>query len=168
VRSATAMSFVPLPRLVVPTPSPLVGDDKSAVDEPCAQIALATLAQIRGQRLQHLAQRASARPLLESAVAGLVRWNTLGQILPARATAPNPEDPVEDLTRIPPGAAAPVGAARRFGNQRCEKSPWFVRECFSSCHTPDRNTAPGGFMRPLLVNRGQSDVMTGFSNAIVS
>jgi hypothetical protein len=85
-------------------------------------------------------------------VAGLVRWKAVGQILPAGAAAQNPEDAVEHLTRIPPGAAAPVGPARRFGKQRFDESPLFIRELFSSCHTSDRNTAPV-FMRPLLVNR---------------
>jgi len=39
------------------------------------------------QDLQHLAQDAGPHPLLETSVAGLVGRVSLGQILPARASA---------------------------------------------------------------------------------
>jgi len=42
-RSATAMIFEPLPRLVFPTPAPLFRDDKRAIDETLAQVEFSSL-----------------------------------------------------------------------------------------------------------------------------
>jgi hypothetical protein len=84
-------------------------------------------------------------------MAGLVGREALGQVLPARATAQNPEDAVEDFARIPPGSAAPIGPAWRHWNQRFDDRPLFVRQFFTSCHAIDRSTMAQGFMRPLLV-----------------
>jgi hypothetical protein len=82
------------------------------------------LSQVGRQRLQHLAQRTVAHPLLEAALAGLVGGEALGQVLPARAAAQNPQDAVEDRARIPPGAAAPIRPARQHRKQRFDKTHW--------------------------------------------
>lgn len=73
-------------------------------------------------------------------MAGLVRREALGQVLPVRAAAQNPENAVEDPARIPPGAAAPIGPARRQWNERFDDSPLFVCQFFASCHAIDRST----------------------------
>jgi hypothetical protein len=72
-RSATADILEPLPRLVFPTPGPLLGDHRGAIDEAFAQIELSPVSQMRRQGNQDLLERARADPFLESAVAGLVR-----------------------------------------------------------------------------------------------
>jgi hypothetical protein len=83
-------------------------------------------------------------------MAGLVGREALGQVLPARAAAENPEDAVEDFARITPGSAAAIGPARRHWDQRFDESPLFVRQFFASCHAVDRSTTARGFMRPFL------------------
>jgi hypothetical protein len=83
-------------------------------------------------------------------MAGLVGREALGQVLPARTATQNPEDAVKDLTRIPPGAATPIGPAWRHWNQRFDDRPLFVGQFFASCHAVDRSTTAQGFMRPLL------------------
>jgi hypothetical protein len=73
--------------LVLPTPAPPFCRSETAVDEGFFQIESTTAAQVFGQRLQHTAHDTGANPLLETAVAGLVRRIPLGQIGPRCAGA---------------------------------------------------------------------------------
>ena len=68
----------------------------------------------------------SRHPLLESAMAGLVRRESLGQVLPACAAAQNPENAVQDFASIFPRSATSVFAARRWWNQRLDDCPLFI------------------------------------------
>lgn len=64
--------------------------------------------------------------MLEPAVAGLVRRVPLRHVLPGRASAQHPEDAVEHLAGIPPGPAAPIGAASELRHQRFDQRPLLV------------------------------------------
>ncbi len=109
-----------------PQRAPLFSDDEGAVDEALAEVDLAALSQVPRQRFKHYPERAVARPLLEPAVAGLVRREAVWQVLPARAASEYPEDAVDDLAGVSPRPAALVFAARRVGYQRGQHGPLFV------------------------------------------
>ena len=64
--------------------------------------------QMPRQHLQRLFQLSAADPLLESAVAGLVRRIFLRQFAPLRSGAQHPEHAVQHGPRIVPRAAAVV------------------------------------------------------------
>jgi hypothetical protein len=87
VRSATAMTFVPLPRLVVPTPRPLLGHHAGAVDGALGQIEPAPLVRILRQGEEELVEDPRAYPELEAAMTSLIGWIPMGQILPWGAGA---------------------------------------------------------------------------------
>jgi len=67
--------------------APLFRRSKAAVDEGFFQIESTTAAQVLRQSFQHTAHDTGANPLLESAVAGLVRRIPVGQIRPRCAGA---------------------------------------------------------------------------------
>ena len=145
---ATAISFVPLPRLVFPTPSPFFSDDKHPVDKAFTEVKFTSLAEIFGERLRHTAQDTFSNPLLESAVACLVWRKPFGQIFPAGATPEESEDAIENFAAVLPRSAAPIFPARRFWNDRSDDRPLFVSQFFLSCH---RFSLARLFMRWLLL-----------------
>ena len=68
-------------------------------------------AQVFGQRVQQPSQRAVALPLLKTAMAGLIGWIAVGQIVPRSTGAQNPENAVQHGTRIAPGPTSTIGAS---------------------------------------------------------
>jgi hypothetical protein len=81
-------------------------------------------------------------------VAGLVRREAAGQVLPPRARAQYPEDGVDHLAALPPRPAAAVLAAGQLGQVRLDDRPLLVGQLFASCHAEMLARA---FMRLLLV-----------------
>src|SRR5882672_8346640 len=81
------------------------------VDERFRQIEFATRPQIFGERVQEPGQRAVALPLLKSAMAGLVGWIAVGQIVPRSTSAQDPKNPVQHGSRIAPRPTSTVGAS---------------------------------------------------------
>jgi hypothetical protein len=109
-----------------PQRAPFFRDDEGAVDEALADVDLAALGQVPRQRFEHGSESPVARPLLEAAVAGLVRREALWQVLPAGARAQYPEDAVHHLARVSPRPAPAVVAARRLGDERFDNRPLFI------------------------------------------
>ncbi len=67
------MSFVPFPRLVVPTDSPLFGAHEGAVDEALGDDQYTVLSQVFEQCSKKLIQHTFFVPPLEASVTRLVR-----------------------------------------------------------------------------------------------
>ena len=80
-------------------------------------------------------------------MAGLVRREAAGQVMPAGAAPQYPEDAVDHLAVLPPRAAAPVLAAGQLGQVRLDDRPLLVRQFFASCHA---EMLARVFMRLLL------------------
>jgi hypothetical protein len=90
---------------------PLFRTAEGSVDEGLLQIERATGQQVLGQGAQNPLQTALSHPLLETAMAGLVRRILAGQILPAGSGAQNPEHAVEHGAGIAPGPATSIAAS---------------------------------------------------------
>jgi len=84
--------------------------------------------QILRQRVQDLLEHPAAHPLLEAAMTRRWRRIPIGHILPRRAGAQDPQDPIEDLAIVSPGPTSPIGPTTRLGNQRFEHGPLFILE----------------------------------------
>jgi hypothetical protein len=71
-----------------------------------------------GEQAQHLNQLALSNPLLEAAMAGLVRRIFVGQFAPLCPSAQHPQDSVEHGSRVLPRTTAtvrtPLGPQLRF------------------------------------------------------
>jgi hypothetical protein len=106
---------------------PLFRTAEGSVDEGLLQIERTTGQQVFGQDAENPLQTALSYPLLEPAMAGLVRRILAGQILPAGSGAQNPEHAVEHGAGIAPGPAATV-AARFFAQQRLHHFPLGIAE----------------------------------------
>ena len=65
-------------------------------------------------------------------MAGGGRRVPIGQVLPRRAGAEHPENPVQHVARMPPRATAAVGPNVRLRNQRLEDGPLRVLEIHGS------------------------------------
>lgn len=83
-----------------------------AVDESFRQVELSALPKVFGQRGQHSVQDTLPLPLLEAIVACLIRRIPPREIRPRSSRAQDPEDPIEDVSRIPP--RPPAKPARSF------------------------------------------------------
>lgn len=79
-----------------------------------------------GQGQENSFQDARTHPVLEASMDGLVRAVSVGQILPGRAGAQDPQHPVEDPAAIAPRSAAAVGAYRIFGEDGFDEIPLFI------------------------------------------
>jgi hypothetical protein len=77
-----------------------------AIDVGFAQIKLAAIAQVFGERTQDRFHHARLRPLLKSAVAGLIGRISGRQVGPRRPRAQDPQHAVEHGARINPRAPA--------------------------------------------------------------
>ena len=71
-----------------------------AVDESLGQIQLSSTTQVLSQRPKDLLKGAVADPALKPTVACLIRRVATRQILPRRAGAQDPQDAVQDVSRI--------------------------------------------------------------------
>jgi hypothetical protein len=69
-----------------------------------------------------------ATPLLETAMAGLVRRIAFRKVVPRSAGAQDPENPVQHFARVSPRPAATIPAASRHRDQRCDDLPLRVRQ----------------------------------------
>jgi hypothetical protein len=93
--AAPAMISVPLHVGWGQRRSPLLGARESCIHERFFQFRLSSLVQMPGKPLQHRFQLPVAHPLLESAVAGLVRRIFLRHLAPLCSVAQNPEHSVQ-------------------------------------------------------------------------
>src|SRR5579883_150830 len=107
------MIFVPLPRLVGPTASPLFCPREGGIDESLLQVEFPPCLELLGQHAQDALQRAGPHPVLETAMAGLVRRILVGQFAPLRSGAQHPQNSVEHGSRLLPGSTTTVGPPRR-------------------------------------------------------
>jgi hypothetical protein len=101
---------------------------------------VAALAAVLGQGVEHPVEDPGPDPRLIAAVARLVRRIASGQILPRRPGLEDPEDPVQHIARVAPGAPAPIRPAARLGQERFEHGPLIVGEVHESAPGP---RAPG-------------------------
>jgi hypothetical protein len=69
-------------------------------------------------------QHALLGPLLETPVASLAGWVTLGQVAPGYPGAQDPKYAVDDIAGVSPGPA--VRSTRRLGDQRFQHLPLLV------------------------------------------
>jgi hypothetical protein len=127
------LSFAPLG--LSHSEPPLFSDDEHPVDKTFTEVKFALRSKIFGERFQHVMSDAFANPLLEPAMAGLVRGKPFGQIFPPCAASQDPEDAIHCFTAIFPRSAEPVLAARRFWDEWGNDRPLFGSQFFSSCHS---------------------------------
>jgi hypothetical protein len=85
-----------------------LGPREGAVDDTLREIELAPRLEIAGEGPEHFLHGAALDPELESAMTGLIRGIASWQVLPGGPGPQHPENPVHDIARIPPRAAAPV------------------------------------------------------------
>jgi hypothetical protein len=71
-----------------------------AVDESFGQIQLSSTTQVLSQRPKELFKRAVSDPVLEATVAGLVRRIATRKVLPRCPGAEDPQDAIQDVSRI--------------------------------------------------------------------
>jgi hypothetical protein len=106
---------------------PLFGTAEGSVDESLLQIESTAGQQIFGQSAENPLQTALPHPLLEAAMAGLVRRILAGQILPAGSGAQNPKHTVEHSAGVAP-RPPPSIAASFFAQQRLDHGPLGIVE----------------------------------------
>lgn len=155
------MSFVPLPRLVGPTAVPPLFATTKVASMKHSEKSIRPRWRKSSARVSSTRRNAPERhPVLEAPVAGLVGRKPLGQVLPARSAAQDPEHAVERRPVGLPGSAPAVGAPGQLGQQRLQQGPLGVGEFFGSGHRPDYRKL--GFMRPLLIILILRQVSLGF------
>ena len=100
-----------------------------AVDESLGQIQLSSTTQVLSQRPKDLFKRAVTDPALESPVARLVRRIATRKVLPRRARAEDPQDAIQDVSRIAvwPSQDAPLNRLFLREN-RLNESPLLLGE----------------------------------------
>jgi hypothetical protein len=87
------------------------------------------LSQIVGDRLHHLEEGPVLDPDLEPSVAGLIRWEALGHLVPLRARVQDPESSVEDRARVLPRSPLPTTMLELLGREmRNDPLPLVVGE----------------------------------------
>jgi hypothetical protein len=91
------------------------------------------LLQVLGEGFQHSLQRPVADPALEPAMAGVVGWVALGQVMPLGASSQDPQDAVQDLAAAAPGPSASVRSSRHVADERLEYLPLLVRQIHRCC-----------------------------------
>ena len=106
---------------------PLFRTAEGRIDEGFLQIERATGQQVFGESTQNPLQTAFSHPLLETAMASLVRRILARQVLPAGSGAQNPEHAVEHSAGVAPRAAATI-AASCFAEQRLDHVPLGIFE----------------------------------------
>jgi hypothetical protein len=79
--------------------------------------------QVLGEGMKDASQRALTTPLLESSMAGLIRWVAIGKVLPRRTRPQHPEHGIENVARVSPRTATPILAPPRLRNQRLYEAP---------------------------------------------
>jgi hypothetical protein len=79
-----------------------------------------------GQRTQDLFERSLPYPSLEATMARLVRRIPGRQIFPSGSASKDPEDPVQDISWIAPGATLPIPSQPRFGQKWSQDFPLLV------------------------------------------
>lgn len=92
--------------------------------------------QILRQGVKHPFERAVATPPLKPAMARLVRRVALTRkVLPARPAAKDPQNAVQDLSRISPRAPATVLASSWLPNPRGHERPLLFRQTHAKLPT---------------------------------
>lgn len=86
------------------------------------------MVEILRQRVENPLQRPVPAPLLEVAMAGLIRRITVRQVCPLGSGAQDPEHTVPDLAQILPRAATTILAPPVLRQQRRDQLPLGVRE----------------------------------------
>jgi hypothetical protein len=83
-------------------------------------------------------------------MARLIRRISFRQVLPRRPCAEHPQDPVEDIPRIPPGASASVAPHTRLREEPFENGPLRVGQIHTLRYDRPQefvHTPVVGFMR---------------------
>ena len=97
---------------------------------------MAALAAVLRQSIECAIEHPRSDPRLVATMAGLVRGIAPRQILPGGAGLEDPEDPVQHIARVAPGAPAPIRPAARLGHERFEHGPLFIGEVHEPPPTP--------------------------------
>ena len=79
--------------------------------------------QIRGECLEDAPEDPVAHPALKAAMTGLIRRIPIGQVLPRRAGPQDPQDAVQHVAWIAPGAAASIATHARLRQERGQNGP---------------------------------------------
>jgi hypothetical protein len=95
--------------------------------------------QIRRQGLQHAAQRALLDPSLKAAMTGLIGGIAIGEVLPRRPRAENPENPIQHVARIAPRTAPTIATESRLRQERGEHRPLGIGEIHIAEYDDNRN-----------------------------
>ena len=111
-----------------------------AIDEGLGEVELAAFNEVVGERLQHALQHFVFDPALESSKAGRVRRIPAGHVRPRRASAQDPQNAVEYIARISPGASAAVFTHFRNGEKRFDCCPLLIREVHLDLRSQSRGS----------------------------
>lgn len=101
-----------------------------AVDERFGQVELPSLMEISRYRAEDSIEHAFAFPLLKASMTRLVGRVPAWQVGPRRAGTQDPEDAVENVTRISPRPSPSRRRSLSFraGNERLDRIPLLVRQ----------------------------------------
>jgi hypothetical protein len=97
-----------------------------AVDEGLAEIELAALYEVVGESLQHVLQRSAFHPALKAPEARGIRRIPLWHVSPRGSGTKDPENPVEDITWVPPRSPTTVFSNWKSRQKRLECYPLLV------------------------------------------
>jgi hypothetical protein len=98
------------------------------IDEGLSEVDAPTVSEVLGERAQDLAEDSFAHPLLEPAVARLVRRKAAWQRLPWRTRPQHPENSAEDWPGRDPWSPLTVSTALLHGDKRFNYRPLLVCE----------------------------------------
>ena len=97
---------------------------------------MAPRAAVLRQGVERAVEDPGADPRLIAPVAGLVGRIASRQILPGGTGLEDPQDPVQHIAGVAPGAPSPIRPAARLGQQRFEHGPLIVGEVHESTPGP--------------------------------
>jgi Na+-transporting NADH:ubiquinone oxidoreductase subunit NqrB len=93
--------------------SPFFGPGEGGVDGSFAQIQFSSMHQIFGQDPKNHFEAAILLPLLKTAMAGLIGRVAVGQVMPRRSGAQDPQDSIQNGSCLPRRPPLPI------------RTPWF-------------------------------------------
>jgi len=95
--------------------------------------------EIRRERLEDPPQRAALGPALKASMTGLIGRVSIGEILPRRTRAQDPQDAIQHVARVAPWPPTPVAAQARLRQEWRENRPLRVSQVHAVEYDGDRN-----------------------------
>jgi len=129
------MSFDHFPQRVSPTvKARFFCSHKGAINEALRKFDFAALLEILSRRLQNSSEDPFFDPLLEPAMAGLVRWIPLRELFLPRATEQDPQNAVQHLTVASSRSPSSIAPNFQLRQMSAKHRPLFVIKAIFVCH----------------------------------